>query len=544
MKFKSAVVTSLIVALVGCATPATHEGKATREMAENLAETYTDNVKNLERPFIIDSGQMKVTGKHFKNVEKPVLPPAFSRYFSWSWTAPEDYKDLAELIGGGAGVRVRFTSDAVKSVTQAYGDRQESSGMQAPQTQQYAMQVGGDEMIAPITGGQVFSKEGEEAEKVSTHMMTFSGSGTLSHILDLFVSKLELNWKYQDDSVVIFKTETRNYTIDTLPGAMSHSGVVSSNVSSSGNTSTSSSFSSAVEIASPEIWEVLSESVSSVLSAEGRFVSSPQTGSIKVTDDPDAHERVRRVIDQFNEDLSLTIFYKVDIVDIVHENTDQFKTSFADLVYSVAGNEMNVATGASDLDSAASTFVGTIVRPGSRADGSSVLIGALSKKVDVVSHKVLYGQGTNGVTVPIQDVREITYLASRSIATNETATTVSITPGTATEGISLFLTGMRGAEGHLLLQSSLDMSVVEAIVQHGVDDNFIQGPTIAKKNSLARGKVTAGDSMVAGLIETSISTKNRSGIGHFDNQITGGSRTSGAAKRFTMVMITPYFKAD
>ena len=72
----------LSAAVAGCSTPSYEEGKPVQEMTSSLMESSTGRVKNIERPFIVDSGHMKVVGEHFKIKEQPVLPKVFDRHFA------------------------------------------------------------------------------------------------------------------------------------------------------------------------------------------------------------------------------------------------------------------------------------------------------------------------------------------------------------------------------------------------------------------------------------------------------------------------------
>ena len=112
-----------------------------------------------------------------------------------------------------------------------------------------------------------------------------------------------------------------------------------------------------------------------------------------------------------------------------------------------------------------------------------------------------------------------------------------------TEGISLFLTGQRNNDGGLVLQSVVDISSLENLETIGTPDNFIQAPTIQKKNERSRTTVSAGSSVVAALIESTYTDRSRQGIGHHSNMLFGGARSDETAKRLTVVLVTPFFKA-
>lgn len=540
--------------VAACSTPSFDEGKPVAELSNILMEDSTARVKNLERPFIVDSGHMKVVGHHFKVKDEPVLPPVFERHFAWSWQVPTDYREIATKIGQDTNVQIRFTSDAMAHITLLAPEN--SGGKQSPiGAQRNTNNQGPDNRIARRMGDGAPSESPSSTQSISgSHNttntkfnslpMSFETAGTLIDALDVFSNALSLHWKYEEDKVVIFKQETITYELDTLPGSMRTSGSVATSVASSGSANTSSSFKTESSLNNPEIWDVLTQSVESVISPGGKYVASPQTGTLKVTDDPEVQRKVAEIVAQFNEDLALTIMYKVDIVEVLNENSDEFTFSLADLIYNNPGrNAFNVTSGLAPLDSAGTLIAGTVLKPASRFAGTKTILGALSKKVNIVSHKVLYGQSTNGITVPIQDVRETTYLAERSQTTNGDNVEVSLTPGVATEGVSVFLTGMRGSDGGLLLQADLYMATIESLTAQGTETEFIQGPTLQKKSTTARSTVSAGDIMIASLQETTVSNNARSGVGHYNNLLTGGSRMNAAGRRFVLVMVTPYFKA-
>lgn len=542
-----------LLLLAACSTPSVQEAKPVKELAESVKEDSGQSVKNIERAFIVDTGKIQVVSEHFKVEEKPVLPDVFNNYFAFRWEVPFDYKKIFSSIGEESRVNIRITSDAQLHVAQFGG---EDSQQQQPTRQNRMNGEGGVPGMAQRIGGAGANQEVGgtkvtsavyEVREIGSRAITFSNFGTLESTLDKLVSELGIHWKYEDDGVTVYKKETKKYNISVMSGSSSHDGRVSSSTASSGTANTSSNYTSSNSVSNPDIWEVIGQSIRGVLSPGGSYVASPQTGTVEVTDDPEVHKKVAKIVKQYDEDLNRSIMYKVDVVEVVQENLDEFSLNLADLIYENNNrNRFSLTTGALPLDTAASFIKGTVIRPDGRFKDSSALIGAISKRMDVVSHRVIYGEGMNGLTIPIQDVREVTYIAERSETQGQNGAppSISLTPGVATEGISIFLTGIRSSDGGLILQAAVDLATIESIDTAGTETSFIQTPILAKKNSLARADVDAGSTLIAALLESTVSDNTEAGVGHHKNFLVGGSRQNSTAKRFTVVLVTPYFKAS
>ena len=396
-KFNFLHVLGTFLFVSACANPSIQEAKPVKELAAMVKEDSGQSVKNIERAFIVDTGKIQVVSEHFKVEEKPELPDVFDNYFAFRWEVPFDYKEIVSSIGEESRLNIRITSDAQIHVAQ-FGDSSGQNNNQQGSNNRNRTQEGSSGIAQRIGGGGPMQDQPTanvnsavyDTREIGSRRITFSNFGTLKSTLDKLVSELGVHWRYEDGGVTVYKKESKKYNVSVISGSGSHEGRVSSSTASAGAANTSSSYTSSNKVSNPDIWEVIGQSIRGVLSPGGSYVASPQTGTLEVTDDPEVHKKVAKIVDRYNEDLNRSIMYKVDVVEVVEENIDEFSLNLADLIYENNNrNRFSLTSGSLPLDSAATFLKGTVIRPDGRFKDSSALIGAISKRMDVVAHRVI-----------------------------------------------------------------------------------------------------------------------------------------------------------
>lgn len=541
-------VTVAAALIVGCTTPTARFQSGKTEHTKEIADQSVRDVNAIEREFVKDSNVVRVAGRSFKIKKRTVLPAAFDRPVRINMETPTEYSEIIRRIQVISGLPIKFTVDALanigtigaSSIEQRANDikGEETAKDQERREKELAMQNG--------TASNLKMKA-EADTAFPSFEISYQTNGSLKDALDAITNLTHLSWRWHDDKqyVEVYKYDTATFQIDTLPGIISHSGQLSTSVSSDEDgASTSSRYVTSVDVKTPEIWEVLQNGVKAVMSPGGKLVISPLTGTVTVTDTPRVLEEVEAVVDDYNVRLAQTIMYKVDIVEVARNHVDSTQLSFSNLLFNDSGNySWELASGLNVLPNAASALTGTVLKPSSKFNGTQALLSNISQKAEVVSHRTVFTTSTNGVTTPVQEVREITFLAAKSTTVNGDTSQQSLEPGVTSEGFSIFLTGMLTSSGGLMLQTSIDLATLEELVKQGTEEEFIQGPITQKKNALTRNKIKAGDTVLAALVERTIRSKDQNGLGHFKNLFTGGANLHSSGRIVTMVLVTPYFKA-
>ena len=138
--------------------------------------------------------------------------------------------------------------------------------------------------------------------------------------------------------------------------------------------------------------------------------------------------------------------------------------------------------------------------------------------------------------------REISYVQSTSVTSNDSSNATEINPGVVTEGFSMNLTPLVNEKGEILLQYSVDSSTVEKIVNFSTSDgkSAVQLPQRSVSNFLQKVSIANGESMVLTGFQETKGANTDQGIGSAKTWFLGGSRNADTSLKTIVVVITPY----
>ena len=476
------------------------------ELAEKIVKDASASTSSIERVYFREVPEIRVTGKTFRLVEKPDLPPVFDQTFIISPTGSVTFDEVAAYISRESGVQVEVLQDARVSFLQL-----------------------------PSKGGG----------KTEHYKIDFRKRGTLVEILDALVATGQVSWKYVGDRVLIHKLDSKTFTLDTLAGSEKFTSEAGTSINASQEgTRTTSNTKSTIDAEIPDIWESIVENVKTFMTKEGTMATNVQTGSLTVTDTPQVLAKIQEYVDGENERLRTTIMYRVDIIEVSRKTDDNYGVSLSDLIYGGSDGLFTLTTGVSDIGERASTLVGSVIKPSSRFNGSQAMIKALSGKTDLVSHRTAFTSEVVGLVARVQELRERGYVAERSVAALNTTAGLEVTQRieTTTEGFIVSMMGMLASNGGLILQTLVDISNIEDIERRGTDDNYVESPLRLVRNGKSRTHMQPGDTVIASLIEQNRKEKAKRGIGSPFNWLLGGESTSSNQQIYTLVLVTPYYK--
>lgn len=127
--------------------------------------------------------------------------------------------------------------------------------------------------------------------------MNISYSGPLSGLLNDISSRFTVWWKYKNDEIIIYRYETRSFTMYSLPTNPSVSSTLGGGVSASGGGS--SSLNTTVS-ASIKTWDHIKESIDALLPSDSSVSYDTSTGTITVTASPTVIRKIATYVNQQN----------------------------------------------------------------------------------------------------------------------------------------------------------------------------------------------------------------------------------------------------
>ncbi|MCV0438994.1 MAG: PilN family type IVB pilus formation outer membrane protein [Hydrogenophaga sp.] len=380
-------------------------------------------------------------------------------------------------------------------------------------------------------------------------------SGPVSGFLDLIASKYGVFWEWDGKGIQFFKTKARTFRLAALPGDTSlqarvgtqsntATGVAGSSSSSSGATSGGSANSemrAGVEFNGLSVWKGVEASIKAMISANGRLVVTPATGTITVDDTPVVLEQVAAFVEQQNAALSRQVSINVTVLSVELTDSQNYGINW-DAVYKSVNRGIGLSlTTAADVPTGASSFGMQVLSSGSNWSGTEAMVDALSKQGRVSQVTSASLLTINNQPAPIQVGRQTAYLASSTttIGTGGAGNTTTLQPGQVTTGFSMNTLPHILDDKRLMLQFSGDISSLLGIDQVTSGGSSIQTPEIDTRNFLQRAILNSGETLVVTGFEQLATNGATAGVGKATNVALGGSVKTSTSRTILVVLIQP-----
>lgn len=373
-----------------------------------------------------------------------------------------------------------------------------------------------------------------------------SYNGKFAGLLDVLAARFGLYWEPEADGIRFFKTRSRTFRLSALPGDSSMISSVGTQSSGSSGSNGSSSASSSeqrsgIKFSDLSIWKGVEESIKAMLTADGRAVVTPSTGTVTVDDTPPTLERVARFIEGQNAALTRQVVLHVRVLAVDLTDSNNYGINW-NAVYQNLGRGFRTALNStSGLPAGSSTLSFNIINTNSMWDGTQAMLEALSKQGRVSQITSASLVTINNQPAPIQVGRQRSYLASSTttIGTGGAGNTTTLTPGTVTTGFSMSVLPHILDDGQLMLQYSGDISSLVDIATVSSGNSSIQTPEIDTRNFLQRVVMQSGETLVLTGFEQFALNGSKQGIGSADNVALGGSIKTSNSRNVLVVLIQP-----
>lgn len=386
---------------------------------------------------------------------------------------------------------------------------------------------------------------------------TANYSGSLTGFMNLVAAYYGVSWKTNAASLRFYVLDSKTFRIAALPGDTRLSSSVDSGATTAGSSggggssggagatptqSGTTTSSTGVGFSNLSVWSDIESSVKQMLSARGKAIASPATGTITVTDTPSVLDRVAEYVEEQNKALNRQVSVNVRVLTVELDEGENYGIQW-DLVYKNLAAASPYAIG---FKTAATTAegVGTLLlsapsTSSSRFAGTSAMISALSTQGRVTELTSATVVTLNNQPVPVNIGRRVSYLASSSTSqTANVGSTTSLTPGTVSTGFSMTLVPhiINGKE--LLLQYSMDLSSLLQMKTISSGGNTIEAPDVSTSSFIQRVRLDSNDTLiVAGFDQDNLSAV-ASGVGHPENTLMG-SRNGTTKRSMLVIMIQP-----
>jgi len=537
MKFKSFLLSTVAVGVLsGCSTTQVDRAAEQVEKDFHVAEQslrqgrfMTKTASNVE---VLD--EYYVSAKPFTLTDKDMLPKLFSEKLTYSQNTPVSMQELVTDVGNKLNIKTALTADAIKYITNL------EASVQDEQKQQKNLQSG-----KALNSFEVVDRAGQGlvGSKVK---FTVSHQGNVISFLDYVAAKTNLFWKYEDATVVFYRTETKTFIVDYLGGKSSFTANVDSTFNAGeanegiGGSDNTSSNSTSLEYMPDNVWSSLTSAIETFKSDEGRFSVSHEAGTVTVTDTPRIISEVDKYITQLNDVVSQQIAIKTEIFEVQIDDTTSKGIDF-DAVFN----------GSSDISGSFATSFTNSLTPNlgiglidetSNWNNSKAFISALNSvaNVSTVTSATVYT--TNGMAAPIQSLDTTGYLknVSREVNENGNRETTNVEQGYAKSGFSLGFLPRVTSRGDVNMVFAGDLTQLTDLKERQFDGTTIEFPESTNKSFLQRFVVRSGKTiMVAGFERTENSERVDSLAGK-DTWMAGGKKSGGKKRVMTIIMLTPY----
>lgn len=381
----------------------------------------------------------------------------------------------------------------------------------------------------------------------------------LSGLLDVVTSRLGLSWKYAEGAVEIFYLDTRTFSVYAIPTSVNMESVVtsgtttaagiSSGTSGAGGSSTSggvSGNSGSTQTTSVKmetsLVDDLAKNIESMLTPNvGRMSMSPSTGTMTVTDTPEVLGRVEAYLKAENTNITKQVLLNVKVLAVSLLDRDSVGIDW-NLVYQSMNGTYGIGlANAFQVDPSSSTAsVNILDTSNSRFAGSSLLVKLLSQQGRVSTITSPSVTTLNLQPVPVQVARQTSYLASvQTTTTTDVGTTSSLTPGTVTTGFNMNLLPYVMPDSHLLLQYSINLSVLQRLRQVSSGGNTIEIPEVDNRIFSQKVRLKSGQTLVLSGFEQAVDDGTKQGVGRADFWGLGGGVAADNRRDVIVVLITP-----
>jgi type IVB pilus formation R64 PilN family outer membrane protein len=382
--------------------------------------------------------------------------------------------------------------------------------------------------------------------------------GSIKGALDTLASETNYNYSVHPNDITWSAFQTKTFDISFMPGSSNY--LVGQDQDSSSSSNTSSGGSSPVDQINDQqysnlqaqlsLWHDLSKTLDQLKSKQGHVIVSESTTSVTVQDRPSNVKAIAKYILALNHTLTQQVSIKVQLLEIKLNKDFNYGVNW-NLVTEQLGTQFNlVGSAASSTNLVANSAISSggsgLSTLGIGSNGTDAVINALNQQgeVRVVTEPQVVTM--NNQIAAIRITQSVGYLESVSQTTSQSFSTSSVTPGSITDGFTLYLLPKIQNE-KIYMQISSTIASLDKLDKVSTDPasstsssstqyQAIQVPTLSQKSFNQRSLVSSGSTLiVAGFKQMKDATSDAS---LFGIKPLGG-RGASTNNIETLMLITP-----
>lgn len=567
---KALLAASVAASLGGCATPGMRSAESEQSVARDSASDLMQksSTKIAKNPLISKADSFFIERNPLPTKIDPAsqLPPVFAQGVKFNQQAPLPLSEMFIRLSSlpeFQGIRFTVAQDVYEADGGKLGLNVSAANAQAP-SRANADSSSGALALAGSGGAGASSQAGRRVEVMVSDVIF--RKGTVAELLDQIATKTNLAWRYDGETVNFFRYESRIFTIEALQGSLTSTSTISSQASGGGSgggggggggggagglTSSSDTNSSLSMNATADLWGDVNSAIQAQLSPRGRMSPMSSMGKITITDTPGQLRSIDRYIKDLNKSLGKQISFNVRVYSVENTNGDGYGidwngvwSTFASkykINYQTTGNTSNLS------NILTATFGNAASGATSNWNGSSAIVGALSRLGDTTLVTSTNVTTLNNIPAPVSVTTEQGYLQSSSTTVSGTSGTSqsSLTPGTITTGFNMNLLPQVGEGGDLIVRLTMDLSDLVRLTTYTSPDNrsSIQFPQKNKRNFLQSVPMRSGETVILSGFQQTQAVDDRNGVGSPNFWGLGGSRNTSTKTSTLVIVITPYVMA-
>lgn len=394
--------------------------------------------------------------------------------------------------------------------------------------------------------------------------VSLSYSGTIRGILDLLATRTGYVYSIRHNQIYWEAFVTRTFDIAFIPGDSDYmlgkkssggganTAQAASSAQVSNYTTSDSSDSEYSNIGGKiSLWADLKDTITQMLTSEGKVTVSQATTSVTVRDRPGNVQMIGQYIGNLNHNLSKQVLVKVQVLEITLENGFNYGIDWSIVTkgFHHSPFQLNANYGTplviQALSSQGAAAAAAIPSLGTVSSGGipsyTILLKALNQqgKTSVVSEpRVLCLNNQVGV---VRIVQSEGYVASIQNTTNTTSTAVAtgttsqVTPGMVITGLTLYILP-KILQDRVYLSVNADISTNNGFGAFGPSNNQIQLPNVTEKHFNQRSMIRSGDTLILSGFKQ---MKNRTGAQQFFTAQSLGGTAADQVNSETIILITP-----
>jgi type IVB pilus formation R64 PilN family outer membrane protein len=487
-------------------------------------------------------------------LEAQKLPAAFSQRLVLNQEI--SIERFIQLISRTFGLKLMFTDDSLASLAESSFNTNPSvlatpsvPASMSPTTGMPALPSMNDGISSPTnlqnstraSAAQPAQQSPSASKLVQQVKVKIRYRGSLKTLLDRITNLWGLSWRWHNNTIEIYRFETKNYEIAALISQTSGETAIGSSSSNSSDTGAQggSQNTTKTTLDTIDIWKDVEGSLNQLIDGQGFFNTSRSFGLVTITTTPNRQEKIARYIDQVNKIVSRKIMVEVKVITV--EGLDADKTGIDwEAVYTSAGRFGLNFTGGGLTSATTTTLIGTVTDAQSQFNNSKLLIQALSErnKVSVASEATTLT--LNGRLVPIQVINRTNYLAKSSVTVSSQGfSSAELEPGSVDSGIFLNVLPRVINNDQVLLHYSLNMSSLTGLKEITSNDTRIQLPELSSKYTMQEAIVRSGETLVLTGFKSSESFLSYKGLDSKKQSSLGGVKEGRVDEKSLVIIITP-----